>query len=368
MTHPFGDIIQFASRNRGEGVLIEPRFYYDRLDFTSTLVSEQALPYSQEVPQTDPDSYKNGEQFPVRLTHMIVAPALMQETSDNAVVFTRSSLAQKLMLRVERYGEYYMNETHIRASAWHNVACAPPANVGESLVSHTFFQPVVLSARDSLRVDIEAIYPAASQQMFIPPPGATQEVLLNSVPVDGLGATLGGEVYVALGGGGTRYGRPYVLSGGARPTTEGGLTFFSVDPSQLQNIGNEPIALTSISVNAAVKTIFDPNNQPTPGRIYDTRFFRVRIRQQGNGTQANWFRGPTFPQLIDRMPLSMLGTSINTAVVHRFPGDGIQLDPGEFVRVTGLNEKYGPFESTVTEPDVIPRIYDVAFAGYIMVT
>lgn len=362
MTSPFGDLIQFASRNKGEGVLIEPRFYYDVINF-ETQGDGTTAPYALTAQQSDPDSFKNGEQFPVRLTHLIVSPQHFPLNVEGGpgVIYERPSTVQQLTLRVERYGEYYMNEQFIRASAWHNVQSAQPYNLASGTVTHKLFQPLVLSARDSLRIDFECVYPGPTN-MFVPPPNA-QQITINSFNGENFEPP---SIVVQLSGVGMRSGRPYMLSGPARPTTDAGQTLFTVDPSLLQNIGNEPIALTDMTVvgNSAMRAQgFEEN---VSGLLPDVRMFRMQVRQQGNGTQAQWFKGPMYPTPINRMPLALFGTHLGASIVHRFPGDGIQLDPGEVVRVTGQNSAYGTPDGE--EANLSPRQYNVGLAGYLMVT
>lgn len=357
MTSPFGDLIQFASKNRGDGVLIEPRFYYDVLNFAG--VDSAAPAYSRTVQQSDPDSFKNGEQFPVRLTHLLISPQHEIITGASpTLLYERPSTVQYLTLRVERYGEYYMNEQFIRASAWHNVANAQPYNLASGSVTHRFFQPLVLSARDSLRVDFEAVYPGVTP-FGVPDPNASLG-FINSV--DGA-AYVAPSIVVQLAGVGMRSGRAYMLAGPARPTTDAGTTIFTVDPALLQNVGNEPIALTDMTVvgNSSFQTVAGTTGT---GLLPDVRMFRMQVRQQGNGTQAQWAKGPTYPTPINRLPLGLFGTHLGDAVVHRFPGDGITLDPGEVVRVSGQNAAYGAQSGA----DAYPRQYNVGFAGYLMVT
>lgn len=362
MTSPFGDLIQFASRNRGEGVLVEPRFYFDFLDFSQ--VDSAAPPYSRTVSNTDQASFTNGEQFPVRLTHVIIAPEHRPTASEgeNVVVYERPSTVQQLFLRIERYGEYYMNEQFVRASAWHNVQSAQPYNLSAGSVVHRFFQPLVLSARDSLRVDFEALFPGATPMAQPVPDFQPWTINRNdqSQPVQP-------QIDVQVAGVGMRSGRPYLLAGPARPTTESGQSLFTVDPALLQNVGNESIALTEMTVTANVTFTQPGLEADISGLLSDARLFRMQVRQQGNGTQASWFRGPIFPNEVRRMPLGLFGTHLGSAVVHRFPGDGITLDPGEVVRVSGQNSVYGNVDFSPISPNY-PNRYAVGMAGYLMVT
>lgn len=361
MTQPFGEIVSFASRNRGEGKLIEPRFYYDTIDFTT--VSPDPGPYGATVGTSDLASMTNGEQFPVRLTHLLLSPMMTPPSSgtDNKILYQRASGVQFPTLRVERYGEYYMNETFIRASAWHNAKTAQPLNLASGSVTHRFFQPLVLSARDSLRIEFESIFPGVTP-MTIPAPNAADVSINASLPGE---TNLPPMISVQLSGVGMRSGRTYEYGGSARSTQNiAAPSIFVCDPADFTNVGQEPVALTQITVTAGVGIVGQVDTQVP--MLNDVRFFRMQLRQTGNGTQANFFRGPTYPTLQQRMPLALLGTHLGDAVVHELAGDGIQLDPGEVVRVSAQNIAYT--DNLDDNTNAYPTLFAVGFAGYLMVT
>lgn len=361
MTSPFGDLISFASKNRGDGVLIEPRFYFDTIDFTTAPGADaDTPPYSLIAQNSDSAAYTNGEQFPVRLTHMVVAPLHTPVGRSGSLIYQRPSGVQYPWLRVERYSEYYMNEQFIRASAWHNVPSAQPYNLAAGTVTHKFFQPLVLSARDSLRIDFEAVVPFPAPLAIPPPPGTNLRLAVVTQPESP-------AIVAQVTGVGMRSGRPYFYAAPARPTNPGsnGPLVYTCDPGDLMNTGNEPVALVELTVNTNL--VWTTGGEAAvESLVSDTRFFRVQIQQQGNGTQSKFCKGPTFPTPMNRMPLPLLGTHLGDAVVHRFPGDGITLEPGEVVRLTGQNQSYAaPTELSTT---FVPTLFGVAFAGYLMVT
>lgn len=333
----YNDLVQFAARNRGEGVLVEPRFYFDYLNFPTV-----ATAAGQEIGNSDSDAYKNGEQFPVRLTHMIAAPMSVM-ADQNTLKWASQAAIQDMFFRVERYGEFYMNERLIRGPAWQNKVVAPPTSMNNGIVTHRFAQPLVLSSRDSLKVELERADTFTAVQW---PPYSVATTTATDVEV---------AVTVQFTGVGFKSGRPYLYAGEA--TRAGAI--WVVDPSQLQNTGNEPVILTEMSVMAALPGLYTPNegqtNAPTGTSLADARMFRIAVRQNGNGTQAWWFRGPVYPTAVHRMPLCLLGTDVNNAVVHQFPGDGLTLEPGELLRVRGSSNT-----------NAFPAA--VGFAGYIMVT
>ena len=336
----YNDLVQFASRNQGEGVLVEPRFYFDFLDFPTV-----ATAAGQEIGNSDSDALKNGEQFPVRLTHLIFAP-LPAMTNEGAMKRPSQAAIQDTFFRVERYGEFYMNERLIRGPAWQNKVVAPPTSMNNGIVTHRFAQPLVLSSRDSFKVELEQAFDFTT--VNFPPYTLSTDVFSPD-------ATTPVNITVQFTGLGFKSGRPYLYAGSARKSG----AIWVIDSSQLQNTGNEPVIITEMTVMASLVGTFTPGeeqtNAPQGTNLADARLFRIAVRQNGNGTQAWWFRGPVYPTAVHRMPLCLLGTDVNNAVVHKFPGDGLTLEPGELLRVRGSS-------NTNTFPVA------VAAAGYIMVT
>jgi hypothetical protein len=356
----YKEVVQFASKNRGEGVLIEPRAYFDFLNYV-----DASNDLATQVWNTDPGSFTNGEQFPVRLTHFIVSPNFKVATFGTDIVaqYVYLDALQSVKLRIERYDEYYMNEFLINAPAWHNVNIAPPVGVGNALVTRTLPHAVVLSARDSFRVECERV-----------PFGAIVGVSASDAePLD----TVTGSVAVTFTftGVGMRSGRVYTW-GDTLNFYPDGPSIQSFDPAQLQNVGGEPVAVTQMSfqvgpgepVSLPDQDLIGPASAPA---MFDTRLFRVGIKQQGNGTQADFQHGPTYPTEIRRMPLSLWGTDVGQSVVHQFPGDGLLLDPGQTVRVQGTRlaaigadqDARNAFAAGLHYPEVV----SIGLLGYLMV-
>jgi hypothetical protein len=364
MAKPFDQVVQFASRNTGEGVLVEPRFYYDILDFPRLVDSSGPSPDSTIVANSDPGAYVNAEQFPVRLTQMIVSVLpMIQPDNPEVLVYPALSDVQKVFLRVERYGEFYMSEIPLRAVNFANKNVAPPTSTGQGTVMHKFHTPVVLASRDSFRVEFSLSTPLGYNSVWFPPYGD------GTLGQSGAAVIEPGNLRcnVQFAGVGMISGRPYVFGG--EGTFVGGS--WVVDSAQMINASNEPVAITQVtaSANFNVALVFNPifPDALPPGTFpADVRFMSIQIRQQGNGTQANWMRGPTNPVNITRMPLSLLGTDMGSAVVHEIPGDGLTLEPGETVRVQG-NFALPELPAEVPMPQFRFPVY-VAFAGYIMVT
>ena len=354
----YKEIVQFASKNRGEGVLIEPRAYFDFLNYV-----DASSNLNTQVWNTDPGSFTNGEQFPVRLTHFVVSPnfKVAQVQSETVVRYVYPDALQSVKLRIERYDEFYMNEFLINAPAWHNVNIAPPVAVGNALVTRTLKHAIVLSARDSLRVEVERVPFGAT--VAITPAGGEPSVVTGTLSVT--------FTYTGVG---MRSGRVYTWGDTVSFYTDGP-SIESFDPAQLQNVGGEPVAITQMSFQVGPgenvidgDTTFGPASAPA---MFDTRLFRVAIKQIGNGTQADFQHGPTYPTEIKRMPLSLWGTDVGQSVVHQFPGDGLLLDPGQTVRVQGTRlaaigvdeEARDAFAGGLHYPEVV----SIGLLGYLMV-
>lgn len=272
-------LVKLASKNVCEGVIEEPRVFWDEVTLLDT----------NQVTRGNPETFVNGEQFPIRLTHASMA---ILPNFDGAVGLDERFI-QRVGVRLTFHDQYYMSRNFVPAPLWANkVVAAGDANTqGNS--SLIYDRPNVLSARDSLRVIVQ----------------------LNQVPTNG--ARL---VSAAVTGVGMLSKRPYFFSDAVEINN---VTQTQLDTSQFRNDGAEPVALTDMSLSCGAE-VDDPVGQG------DIRQLRVQVRQVGNGTQADWFAGPGAP-IPDRCPAVLLGYGTGRTVVHRFPGDGLIWEPGERV-------------------------------------
>jgi hypothetical protein len=275
--NPYDYMIQLAEKNICDGVLEEPRFYYDSV-----------LMVDGNVQQGTPDVFRNGEQFPVRITHMTMA--MRGYTSLAAVADER--VIQDIGVRLRGHDTYYKNRQFTCAPLWHNTPVAAGDAYGRGCSSWRFERPFVLSARDALRV-IAA---------------------LESTPT-GTSRRIG----VGFSGLGMASRRPYFLAFDTE-LTAAAQTQFQTDT--YRNDGGEPIVITEMSCWAAGLT-----NVANP--IGDVRELRVNVNQVGNGTGAQWGVGPVNATPLPECPAVLLGPTSGRAIVHRFPGDGFIWEPGE---------------------------------------
>lgn len=276
-------LVKLASDNVCKGVIEEPRFYYD----TMTLLTNGQTSEGQR------DTFRNGEQFPVRLTHAVFA--LRPDFDQN--LGTDERLIQRVGLRMTFHDQYYMSRDFVPVPLWSNKVVAGPSAITTGFSSYTFDRPVILSARDSLRVT----------------------VALESTP------TTPRRVVVSVTGIGMLSKRPYFLASEVELSNTNPVVLDSAD---FRNDGTEPVALTDMVLHCGAET------EDATG-AGDIRQLRVQVRQIGNGTQADWGIGPTSPPLA-QCPATLLGLTEGRAVVHRFPGDGLIWEPGEGIIVQGI--------------------------------
>lgn len=295
------------------GVLNEPRMYFDEIDQTDVAGTVRA---------GSPGVFRNGEQFPIRLTRLTAAVRYEDQGND----IDLETNIQRIGLRMVYHDQFYMNPDFLPLPVWGNqqVAGSPAFSEGDS---HWDFvangQPFVLSARDTLVVKLQLQRLPAS---------------LNHVAVN-----------VVFTGIGMLSRRPYLFNGETLLTD---LTETDMSTVDFRNDGSEPIAITDMTVNVGP----DSNNANPQG---DIGRVRINVKQVGNGTNAEWFRGPVTPVAIPNMQATLLGLTTGRAVVHQFPGDGFLWEPGEglTIETAALNAPAG-FNSVLC----------LALAGYLMVT
>ena len=300
-------LVKLAADNVTDGVLEEPRVYFDLI----------TLPSAALAVRSHENVFTNGERYPVRLTHMTMA--LQPTTNVQNLVNQQESLIQRVGLRLQQHDNFYQAADMVAAPLWANKVCAAPTLTGSGVSSYEFPRPVVLSARDALSVEVN---------LLIAPPSSRR-------------------VSVAFTGVGMLSKRPYFFSSATylMDTNKGTLPI-----EGLRNDGAEPVALTDMTINCGADTV-------DLVAVGDIRQLFVQVSQVGNGTQANWLIGSVSP-VISRCPAVLLGKTAGRCIVHEFPGQGLLWEPGEGVTVEAM-----PLDlSTVTAQLAI------ALHGYIVVT
>lgn len=294
-----------------DGIINEPRVFFDLVD----------MPADQEIETAgNPEALVNGEDFPIRITHMTACVRFLN-SEDPPVVDDQFNI-QTIGMRLQFHDQFYMNPAFLAVPVWGNKVVASSDTVSFGTSSWDFVsngQPFVLSARDTLQVRVQ-LNNTNDPQAPIP-------------------------VTVTFTGFGMLSKRPYLMSSTVQLAALGVVIMPVTD---FRNDGSEPIVITDMTVNVASELgATDPTGRI--GRV------SLNVNQVGNGTNALWFKGPVG---IPNMQATLLGVTSGRAVCHRFPGDGLIWEPGEGIQVaarpTSIN---GGFDSNLL----------VGFAGYIMI-
>jgi len=304
-------LVKLASGHLEKGIIHEPRAFFDVVELNP--VGHETAGHSEV--------FSNGEQFPIRLTHLTATLGLYTQEVQQPTI-QDELLIQRVGMKLLFHNQAYMNPEFLPVPLWGNkvVATAPQVSFGTS--GWHFDVPFVLSQRDSLVVSVQSVDEN--------PPSA----VVATVTFTGIG-------YVS--------GRPYILTG-HRELLTGAET--GLPTTSFRNDGGEPIIVTDMTTNLS-----SPIDDDSP--VGDGRGLLLNVRQAGNGTNAQWFQGvvSTTPP-IPNMQSTLLGVTSGRAVVHEFPGDGLIWEPGEGIdlRAQGL---------TANPPDAFLH---VALLGYITVS
>lgn len=296
-----------------DGIITEPRAYYDIIDVNSDGVETTGTP----------GVFVNGEQFPVRLTHLLGSVTHLQQ--DDQTVDDQRNI-QRIGLRMVFHDQFYMNRDFLPVPIWGTKVVAPPPPIAFNNSTWDFVangQPFVLSARDTMQV----------------------QVVLNTAAAPGAAAAR--PINVIFTGFGMLSKRPYLMNGQVNLEDLQQTTLTTVD---FRNDGTEPIVITDVSVNVGAAL----DAADAQGDITE---LSINIRQVGNGTNAEWFIGPQTPVPIPNMPAQLMGLTTGRAVVHEFPDGGLLWEPGEGITVNTQRIGTADFDSRLA----------LALAGYIMV-
>lgn len=279
------EVVRLASRNLANGVIEEPRGFFDVITLGNV----------GQVSNGVPEVFVNGEQFPVRLLWASFA-LVPQWDATPVAAGVDPRLIQRVGARFRFHDTYYMTDDFAVVPLWNNRIVAASDAITQASSTIVFDRPLVLTERASLRVSVE----------------------LQSTP------TTPRTVSVSFTGTGMISKTPYFFQGeyelDSTAATE-------IDPTSFRSDGVEPIALTTMVVTCSAE-------EDDATGVGDIRQLAVNVRQVGGGTNADWWRGPQVPALtLDRVPAQLLGISAGTAVLHRFPGDGVMWEPGQGITV-----------------------------------
>jgi hypothetical protein len=291
-----------AQTNPTRGVLFEPRAYFNLF----TLNGTQEVPGNSEV-------FRNGEDFPVFITHLTASMAARNRANDADL---DERLIQRVGLYLQFHDQYYMNAPQqlggsgdgqvIQAAplpTWQNVNNGGPEALTRGTASWRFDKGAILSARDSLKI---------RTRLYSLPAAAT-------------------PITVSFAGIGLISAQPYFFSGTVQASDLG---WVDLDPTRFANDGAEPVVLSDMAVSVQA-----PTNSVDP--TGDSRRVYVQVRQIGNGTGAEWFRGPVnalTPGVGDLVPSNALpailfGQKQGRCVTHQFP-QPLVWEPGDGITAT----------------------------------
>jgi hypothetical protein len=305
-------IVELAKGRIERGVVHEPRQYFD--------VMHIGLADHLEVP-SHPAVFRNGEQFPVKLTHM-VASVGFDYTDPDAPALSAEEIMQFIGLRMMWNGQFYMNQQFLPVPIWSTEVTAAADYISRA-TSCWKHEPFMLASRDTMVVRLQPIVPAD--------PGETLPV---TVTFTGIGALSG---------------RPYFFSStremeGVAPAT--------MNTEDFRNNGSEPVLIVDTTVNVGPDSGADDP-------VGNLRRVGLNIQQVNNGTGAAWFSGPTVPVPVTHMSSALLGVTSGRAVVHRFPYP-ITLEPGDGLEMYA--KSLAPNGVGGADVDLL-----ISMAGFIMV-
>lgn len=290
-------VILTANRNLADGVIEEPRIFFDEIQ----------IPNDGTIGFGSPDAFKNGEEYPIRVRWMTAAMRYKGALASPTFVQDERTI-QEVGLRFTFHGQDYMRRDFVAAPAWHDVPNSAGPNLSHAQSTFRFDRPFILSARDSMRVKLE----------------------LDDAPT-----ALNTRNYsVGFTGYGLDSRRPYFK---ADSLLIGDAARHELNTSMFRNDGDEPIVMTEMTVFIGSESL---SGSPQ-GNI---RIGRLQINQLGNGTQGEWMQGPNVdatglvsgPGLC---PAVLLGTQAGRSVVHRWPplvddpAGGLIWEPGEGIQL-----------------------------------
>jgi hypothetical protein len=275
-------IIVTAKANICTGVFSEPRWYYDEI----------TVPDNQTIGVSNPDAFKNGEAFPVKITHVLMSTRVLNA----AAVVTDERLIQRIGVKLVFHGQEYMAGREFAvAPLWLNRPVAAPNSISFGQSAHHFFDPWLLTARDTMRVQVQL------------------------VAVSGSGVR---TAEVAFSGFGLDSRRPYWKSADVDLND---LVIHTLDSALYRNDGDEPIVMTDMSATLSADSL---TNNPQG----DISILRVQVNQVGNGTQSEWFKHASSGAPSNLMLAQQLGTMSGRIVVHELDSP-IYFEPGEGLSV-----------------------------------
>ena len=313
--NPESDYVRkLALRNEKEGDarLFEPRLFADTFTFVS----------GTQIVACDPDVFRNGEKFPMRITH-IIAAAQFEADDQQTPVGGDERIVQRYGMRIKAHDTYYQNQLFTPLPLWVNTPVAASDVITRAQACWKLDKPVIMGNRDTFEILVALLVPDSTT-------GHTERV---AVAVDGVGL----------------YSRqPKRLTGFVDIGNTTAPTAITSD--SLRNDGTEPFEIHTITLQHTPDTaVSNP--------IGNIRNVRCRMRINGNGTNQWWNWTRPAPVVANQLiPANLFGLQTGRAIIHKLPGDGWIWYPNEQVTVE-IQSFLTTREDTIL----------VAMSGYIMV-
>ena len=284
MDHDLNEnVIALARENIDAGRIVEPRVFYDSLVMPTT---------AGIIAQGNPDVFRNGEQFPIRITHMLAA----YRPSSNAVSGNPDErIIQRANLRISQHDHFYMNRDFVPLPLWSNVVVAGHEILQQQTATWHFDRPFIVATRDSMLVRLVLEFATAS------------------------GIRTGGVSFTGYG----LVSKQPIFVGATASLT--GIAPVQLPTDRFRNDGAEPWVITDMAISCTA--------EDTASGAGDIRQMRLQVRQVGNGTNADWCVGPIGAVPLPECPAVLFGKTTGRAVTHQIPGGGWLWEPGEGVTI-----------------------------------
>lgn len=300
---------QMAARELIEGQHYEPRIYFDPFVFDGS---------TQRV-FAHPGIFRNGEKYPLRVTHLVMA-AHFEADDAQSPVGGDERMVQRYGLRLRMHGTYYSNSRYTALPLYANQPTAALDVISRAQSSWRFPRPFVMGNRDTFQVEV---------QLFVAPETGSERV---TVTFQGVGL----------------YSRQPKMLTGYIELSDTDKTAIEVD--NYRNDGTEPLEIQQMEIHhAPSEDVADP--------VGNIRNVRLRVRLNGNGTNQWWNLGPVnVTGWSDLVPAHLWGLQTGRSIVHELPGAGWLFYPNE-----EITPEMESFISTRAETMLL------AFAGHIIV-
>lgn len=286
------EIIDAAHEQLDTGVIYEPRGY--PVIFQNGFGGPTAAPGQEFQPANDQPYLTNGEQFPVKITHVVLGSTLPEVALE---------FVQRVGLRFRYHDNYFPNPFFTPLPAWQNKPSALPLYLNRGTAVWTFDKPNILSAQDTLKVTMRSV--------------SADVAMTASVVFHGFGLF-------------SR--RPYMVAGTA--TLPASHQPVDVNAIVYRDDSSEPIALFQMVVT--VKGTVSFQNPQSQG---DLRGVEIQVKQSGNSSRANWLqpiRSNDRQFATDQLPASLIGAHGGNQIVHKLDEPWIW-NPGEGFTASAMN-------------------------------